>query len=337
MWNDPELIKLFLDKTPLIDVRAPIEFQDGAIPHSINLPLMNDEERRQVGICYKQSGQGAAIELGHQLVCGELKEARVESWRNYIQQYPEAEVFCFRGGLRSQISCQWLKETGISKNPIPGGYKRLRHFFLSILNDAPLPKMIRLGGLTGSGKTLLLEKIPYHLDLEKLANHRGSAFGPRGNQPSQITFENKLALELLKLTGKKVLIEDESATIGQLTVPQRLFSTLRETPMIILETGHEERLQNIFNEYVRHSSRDFFLSGLGKIQKRLGGVKFKLLSDEIGKAFESPMELAFHEAWISILLKEYYDPLYQKGIRYNQDKILFQGNQAEVLTYLSQI
>lgn len=335
MWNDPELRKLFLDKTPLIDVRAPIEFQDGAIPHSINLPLMNDEERRQVGTCYKQLGQAAAIELGHQLVSGEIKETRVKNWRNFIQQYPETEVFCFRGGLRSQISCQWLNETGISKKPLPGGYKRLRHFFLSILNDAPLPKMIRLGGLTGSGKTLLLEKVPHHLDLENLANHRGSAFGPRGYQPSQITFENKMALELLGLQGKIILVEDESATIGQLTVPQRLFSTLRDSPMIILETSHEERLQNIFNEYVKPSSRDFFLTGLGKIQKRLGGVKFKFLSDEISKAFESPMELAFHEAWISILLKEYYDPLYQKGIRYNQEKILFQGNQAEVLSYLA--
>lgn len=335
MWNNPALRKLFLDKTPLIDVRAPIEFQAGAIPNSINLPILNDDERKQVGTCYKQSGQAAATELGHQLVCGETKETRVKNWKNYIQQYPETEVFCFRGGLRSQISCQWLKETGIHKKPLAGGYKRLRQFFLSILNEAPLPQMIRLGGLTGSGKTLLLEKVPYHLDLEDLAHHRGSAFGPRGYQPSQITFENNMALELLRLHGKRILVEDESATIGQLTVPQRLFSTLRETPMIILETSHEERLQNIFNEYVKPSSREFFLTGLSKIQKRLGGAKFKFLSDEIIKAFESPMELAYHEGWITILLKEYYDPLYQKGIRYNQEKILFQGNQTEVLSYLA--
>lgn len=337
MWNDPALRKLFLNKTPLIDVRAPIEFQDGAIPHSINLPIMNNEERGQVGTCYKQSGQAAAIELGHQLVRGEIKEARVKDWQDYIQNYPEAEIFCFRGGLRSQISCLWLKEAGIIKTPLPGGYKRLRQFFLSLLNDAPLPKMIRLGGLTGSGKTLLLEKVPHHLDLEDLANHRGSAFGPRGYQPPQITFENKLALELLKLEGKKVLVEDESATIGQLTVPQRFFSSLRESPLIILETGHEERLQNIFNEYVKPSSPEFFLTGLSKIQKRLGGAKYKFLSDEISKAFEAPMELSFHEAWISILLKEYYDPLYQKGIRYNQEKILFQGNQTEVLSFLAHL
>lgn len=335
MWNDPKLKNLFLNKTPLIDVRAPVEFNDGTIPHSINLPIMNDEDRRLVGTCYKTEGQAAAVELGHRLVSGDIKEQRIQAWKDYIEQYPETEIFCFRGGMRSQITCQWLRERGLNKSPIPGGYKRLRQFFLSILDEAPLPEMIRLGGLTGSGKTLLLEKTPYFIDLEGLANHRGSAFGPKGSQPAQITFENSLALNLLQLLDKKVLVEDESVSIGKVVVPRRIYKTLGASKLIILETSHEARLENIFNEYVKSSQLDFFLAGLARIQQKLGGPKFKILTEEITKAFESPMELIYHEAWITILLKEYYDPLYQKGIRFNQDKIIFKGNEKEVLDFWS--
>ncbi|MBA2405769.1 MAG: tRNA 2-selenouridine(34) synthase MnmH, partial [Bdellovibrionales bacterium] len=150
-WNDPELLKLFLADTPLIDVRAPVEFHEGSIPHSINLPIMNDDERKQVGTCYKEQGQTAAIKLGHELVNGEIKASRVKAWSEAIKSQPQTQVFCFRGGLRSQISCQWLKENGIDRTPISGGYKRMRRFFLSQLEEAPLLPMMRLSGLTGSG------------------------------------------------------------------------------------------------------------------------------------------------------------------------------------------
>ena len=105
-WNDPYLQELFLKKTPLIDVRAPVEFKEGSLPYSINLPIMNDEERHLIGTCYKTHGQEAAIKLGHELVSGSIKEERITSWVNFLSQNPTAEVFCFRGGMRSQISCR---------------------------------------------------------------------------------------------------------------------------------------------------------------------------------------------------------------------------------------
>lgn len=330
-WNDPELQELFLKKTPLIDVRAPVEFAEGSIPHSINLPIMNDEERRLVGTCYKEQGQAEAIKLGHELVSGKIKEERIERWREEIRQRPETEVFCFRGGLRSQISCEWI---GMGKKPIPGGYKRLRRFFISLLEDAPLPGIVRIGGLTGSGKTRVLEKIKHHIDLEELAHHRGSAFGPRGPQPSQIRFENEVGLALLKNLGHQIVVEDESATLGKVVVPQRLFKEMRNSPLVILEVDPEERLHNIFNDYVKDASAEFFLSNLVRIQKKLGATKVKELSDEIARAFSLGMEVKYHEAWISTLLEEYYDPLYQKDLRYNEEKVLFRGKAEEILAYL---
>ena len=125
----PELKNLFLAKTPLIDVRSPVEFSEGSLPHSINIPIMNDEERTLVGTCYKEHGQEAAIKLGHELVQGQVKQDRIQAWTNYIEAHPEAQVFCFRGGLRSQITCQWINEAGIKRSPIPGGYKRMRRLF----------------------------------------------------------------------------------------------------------------------------------------------------------------------------------------------------------------
>ena len=336
-WNDPELIKLFTAGTQLIDVRAPVEFSEGSIPNSINLPIMNDEERRLVGTCYKEHGQGPAIELGHQLVSRKIKEERIELWKKTIEQKSETEVFCFRGGLRSQMACQWINEQGLSKKPITGGYKRMRTFFLSWLDEAPESPLIRLGGLTGSGKTIVLKKLLNHIDIEQHANHRGSAFGPNGPQPSQITFENRMALDLMKLHGQRIIVEDESATLGKITIPKRLFAQMRAAPLIILEVSHEERLQIIFDDYVKNSNPEFFLAGLSRIMKRIGAAKFKSLSDEIILAYQKPLSVTAHEGWISTLLKEYYDPLYQKDLRYNQDKVIFRGKEKEIVAFLASL
>jgi tRNA 2-selenouridine synthase len=333
-WTDPELRELFLRRTPLVDVRAPVEFADGAIPFSVNLPIMTDEERACVGTTYKERGQEAAIQLGHELVSGSVKAERIRRWCEFLRENPAAEVFCFRGGLRSQISCQWIREQGLEKRPIPGGYKRLRKFLLSWLDEAPLPPLVRIGGLTGSGKTRLLEPAGPHLDLEGLANHRGSAFGPRGEQPAQITFENQIALRLLETNGARLVIEDESVTLGRLAVPRRFFAHLRNSPLVILEVSEEERISNIFSDYVKDAPAEFFLTNLRRIERKLGATKTGLLADEIQRAFAQGPELRRHETWIRTLLHEYYDPLYGKDLRQNQDRVVFRGSAKDVLAYL---
>lgn len=111
--------------TPLIDVRAPIEFAQGAMPAALNLPLMNDDERAAVGTCYKRQGPDAALALGHSLVNGETREARINAWREACLVHPEGYLCCARGGQRSHISQAWLKEAGIDYPLIRGGYKAL--------------------------------------------------------------------------------------------------------------------------------------------------------------------------------------------------------------------
>lgn len=336
-WNDSSLINLFENKTPLIDVRAPVEFELGSIPFSANLPIMNNEQRSLVGTCYKQKGQEEAIKLGYNLIQGPIKDARIESWLHFLNQYPQAEIFCFRGGLRSSITCDWINhKVAINKKPLPGGYKRLRHFFLSWLNQAPEPSIIRLGGLTGCGKTKILSHVKSYIDLEGLANHRGSAFGEKGQQPSQITFENSVALELMRLRDKDIVVEDEGATLGKIIVPNRLFQNMRSSKLILLEVDIDKRVKNIFEDYVKDSHIDFFLNNLKKIQKKLGPTLFKSLENEMRLSFIDGMELHQHERWIKTLLTSYYDPLYRKDLRFNQNKVIFRGTEQEVLEYLSE-
>jgi tRNA 2-selenouridine synthase len=335
LWNDPDLLGLFLNSTPLIDVRAPVEFSLGPIPGSINMPIMNDEERAQVGTCYKHSGQQEAIKLGHHLVSGKIKDERVNAWKQYIQSHPGCRVFCFRGGLRSQIACQWLTEVGVPQVPIPGGQKRLRNFLLSWLNDAPLPKIYRLGGLTGSGKTPFIHSLPYAIDLEGLAQHRGSAFGGHSIQPTQAEFENNLALELIhKKDTPFLLIEDESVSLGKINVPARLYAALRDAPLIVLLANENQRTRNIYFDYVNASNADFFLKGLEKIKKRLSAKELSEITQALLSAFAGDKGHEDHAPWISGLLRSYYDPLYKKDLARNREKIIFEGEGPEVRDFL---
>ena len=111
---------LFLSPTPMMDMRAPAEFTRGAFPSALSLPLMSDDERAQVGMCYKQQGQDAAIALGHELVSGDLKAQRLAQWKAFTQQHPQGYLYCFRGGLRSQTVQRWLREEGIDYPLITG-------------------------------------------------------------------------------------------------------------------------------------------------------------------------------------------------------------------------
>ena len=192
---------LFLDNVPMMDARAPVEFAKGAFPGVVNLPLMTDEERELVGICYKQRGQQAAIELGHRLVGGAVKAARLDAWAAFAKAHPDGYLYCFRGGLRSQIVQQWLRdEAGIAYPRVTGGYKAMRGFLLDTLDRAIAEcDFLVLGGMTGTGKTEVLRRLDDALDLEGHANHRGSSFGKRvSGQPTQINFDNALAIDILR-------------------------------------------------------------------------------------------------------------------------------------------
>lgn len=355
-----DLRELFLQDIPLLDVRAPVEFNEGAFPSAINLPLIDDDERHVIGIRYKEQGQDAAIELGTELVSGELKDTRVAAWNNWIAQHPDGALYCFRGGKRSQISQRWIYEaTGVALPRVKGGYKALRRFLLeelaqSIQSLSP----IVLGGRTGSGKTLLLQQLGNRIDLERLAWHRGSAFGGHAQpQPSQIDFENALSIELLKhlhSTSKPIIFEDESRNIGSRHMPEALYDRLAQAPLIILEVSDEQRIVNSVNEYVHtalaeyqslfgqdqgfNSWSEYLLNSLAKIQKRLGGERYKALKQIMQDAiteFQRTGDAAPHREWVKALLLDYYDPMYDYQITQKAKRIIFSGSPESIISYLN--
>jgi tRNA 2-selenouridine synthase len=147
-----------------------------------------------------------------------------------------------------------------------------------------------------------------------------------GPQPSQITFENQLALRLMQLQGKKILVEDESTTLGRISVPKRFFQHLRNSPMFVLEVPLEERVKNIYEGYVQGRDSEFFLSALDRIKKSLGGVNHQKIREEMLRAFNDNTSMSSHEAWITMLLKDYYDPLYYRDLERQPEKIIGRGS-----------
>ena len=235
-----DYLNLFLSDVPLMDVRAPVEFSKGSFPNAENAPLMNDEERHRVGICYKEKGQDKAIELGHQLVAGDVKARRIEAWKRFVARHPDGYLFCFRGGLRSRLTQQWIRDAGIDYPLVKGGYKALRRFLIDSLDQLIDSENFRiLSGRTGTGKTRVLNQLPNPVDLERLANHRGSSFGRQvTSQPSQIDFENRLAVAMLKAhhhVGGTVYLEDESRLVGRCALPESLRNRMAAAPLMVLD------------------------------------------------------------------------------------------------------
>ena len=344
-----ELKQLFLNDLPLIDVRAPIEFEAGHFPGSINLPLMNNFERQAVGTEYKASGQAAALKLGHELVQGPLKQERVDAWAQFIQKHPQAKLYCFRGGLRSQISQAWIEERGLSIEIVPGGYKAIRSYLLETLESESLSRSFTLlAGRTGSGKTRILRSLRAStLDLERYACHRGSSFGGQGQQPAQISFENKISIELLKLPhGRPVVVEDEAIMIGSLIIPKILFEKMKVSPLVAVEQAIDQRIATIAQEYVVENTNlfnqdcsqteIFMIQALGRIRTKLGGMEHDRILKLIRAAFASAEALHAntHALWIEALLSHYYDPLYDRSMKRCLDRIKFRGNETECREFL---
>lgn len=353
--------RLFLKDTPMLDVRAPVEFLLGAFPQAKNLPLINDDERQAIGLRYKTHGQDAAITLGHELVREDIKERRVAAWIEFIQQHPQGALYCFRGGLRSKISQQWIYEaTGIQYPRITGGYKALRRFLITALDDAANQlQLIVLTGRTGIGKTRVVNQLQHKVDLEAIYQHRGSAFGKRITpQPSQIDIENTLAAALLKLRSKhvtKILLEDEAPKIGPRRLPDSLIQATLRSPLLLLEAKIDERVDIVFQEYIvealaeyqalRGESQGFELwaenlqQALEAIQRRLGGQHYQeilpLMNDAI-RLHRDAAELQHHKAWIRALLVNYYDPMYDYQLTQKMDRVVFRGQSQEILNYLNQ-
>jgi len=349
---------IFLNERPMMDARAPIEFSKGSFPGVVNLPLMNDHERQRIGTCYKQHGQQAAIELGHQLVSGDVKAERIQAWAEFARAHPDGLLYCFRGGLRSQIVQQWLKnEAGIDYPRVGGGYKAMRTFLLETVDQAVAQcDFVLLGGMTGTGKTEVLTQLSNGLDLEGYANHRGSSFGKRATgQPSNIDFENRLAVDVLKKRARgleQFVLEDESRAVGSCALPLPLYQGMQRFPMVWLEDSLQGRVERILRDYVVDLCAEFIavhgdegftlfserlLESLNNVQKRLGGERHQrmlILMEQALLEQGRSGAVDLHRGWIEGLLVEYYDPMYAFQREKKGARIEFAGEQRAVLEYL---
>jgi tRNA 2-selenouridine synthase len=298
----------------VIDVRSPSEFSNGHIPGSINIPLFSDEERIVVGTKYTKESRYSSIIAGLDFVGPKLslivKEAnRISPSRNIL-------IYCWRGGMRS-ASVSWLLNlAGFKTKTLIGGYKSYRRFLRGVFGT-PL-KLIVVGGMTGSGKTELLRNLTtlneQVIDLEEIANHKGSAFGAIGQQlqPSTEQFENLLFEKLLTLNFKKrIWVEDESKGIGSIFIPDELFYQMVSSPCVVVEIPFETRVMRLVNEYTKCDPL-LLVNGIDRITKKLG-------PDNTQLAKQAVLDGDFKTAVEIVLF--YYDKAYRFGVESKKNKI----------------
>ena len=360
MNNGTDYCAILRAETPIIDVRAPVEFAQGAMPAAVNLPLMNDEERAAVGTCYKREGADAALALGHKLVAGDTRQQRIAAWLDACRDAPNGYLCCARGGQRSHITQSWIKEHGTDYPLIVGGYKALRQAAIKATEELVRHPIILIGGCTGNGKTPLVRQQPQGIDLEGLAHHRGSSFGRTLNaQFSQATFENHLATALLQGAHEqdrvRWVLEDEGRMIGANHLPECLRDRMAQSPIAVVEDPFDLRIERLREEYFTRMHHDFFAAygeelgwqeysaylhhGLFAIRRRLGLQRFAELTATLDASLAEQKRTGSteaHFAWLVPLLEEYYDPMYCYQLEKKADKIVFRGTSEAVTQWLAE-
>jgi tRNA 2-selenouridine synthase len=301
---------------PLVDARSPGEYAHSHIPEAINLPILNDEERVHVGTLYKNSGALAATLKGFELVGPRFHEIQ----KSALTQFPDRKVilYCWRGGMRSQILSWLLSQVGFQVFRLEGGYKSYRKFTFDQVRLS-YPYLV-LGGKTGTGKTVLLQKLREEgeqvIDLEALAHHKGSSFGAIGQkpQPSVEHFENLLAEQLRLIDSKNpIWIENESQRIGNILLPESMYVQMTQSPRIEIQKTTEERIEHISQEYAQLDAIEL-MDAVKRIQKRLGGLRTQQAIEDIKNKN--------HASWIANMLI-YYDKAYEFDLqRHDPDKTI---------------
>ena len=300
----------FIEKSttiPVVDVRTPLEFEQGHFPKALNIPIFTNEERVTVGTTYKQKGRQPAILLGFELTG--------PKWANFIEEAekiaPDKKIMvhCWRGGMRSGAMAWAFDIYGFEVYTLTGGYKTFRRFWIDSFSKTY--NFIILSGNTGSAKTRTLQELKklgqQVIDLEDLAKHQGSSFGSMGKmvQPSQEQFENLLATELSNMDiSRPIWLEDESVTIGNRVIPKPIWVQMRNAPVIKIDIPREERIEFLNEEYGT-LDKDFLKASVTRISKRLGPLETKLTLQAID---EDRMKDFIKQVLV------YYDKTYEKGL-----------------------
>lgn len=351
---------LLMADTPFLDVRAEIEFAKGRFSTSTNMPILRDDERQVVGTCYKEKGRDAAVTLGHSLVSGKTKDQRIQAWCDFAAAHENTHVYCWRGGMRSNYTQSWMADAGTDVPLIEGGFKALRRVIIDHIQDtAERVSILRIGGKTGTAKTPLVNAVAFSVDLEGHANHRGSSFGRRvSGAPTQIDFEHGLGIDLLRkcrqFPDRTLVVEDEGGRIGTSSIPPDFYNAMRTASVAIVDMPMEFRVQRIVQEYVIEMTQEFsdahptngwdlfvayLTQSLARVQKRLGLENYKRIAALMDTALHQQSkhgDIREHEAWVTALLKDYYDPMYAYQLEKQPKKIVFQGGYDDVLKWVNE-
>jgi tRNA 2-selenouridine synthase len=295
----------------LVDARSPDEFADATIPGAINVPVLDNAERVEVGTLYKQAGKRQARQRGVEIVAPKIPAMIKQVAELQAETSQPVVVFCWRGGMRSLALTQFLELAGIPARQLSGGHKGFRRYVLDFFEYGQWAKLLVFRGLTGVGKTYYLHRLAERghpvVDLEGLANHRGSAFGNLGlpPQPSQKMFEALLWDELRKTPcDGYILAEGESRHIGRVALPARVYETLQIEKSIWLHASLEARVRNILADY---PAVDRLKAGFTQ--------PIRALKDKLGKeTMNRYLQLLEAGSWselVNELMVNYYDPLYR--------------------------
>jgi len=322
-----------------IDVRSESEFEEDHIPTAVNIPIFNDEERKHVGTVFKHNGPEEAKKLGLTIVSPKLPHLV-----NLIEEAgmgKEIVLYCWRGGMRSKSLATILDLMNINVFRLNGGYKKYRQWINNYFQQDFFPfEVVVLHGLTGTGKTNIIRKLADQgasaVDLEGLANNRGSVFGNVGlsSQPSQKLFESLLWFQLHKYGQKEyIIVECESKRIGKVTLPPSLYSGMKNGKHILLFDSLDHRIERILTEYKADLYANDLIHALDKLKNRLGNEKVLSLHQMIECG-------SFHPV-VETLLVSYYDPLYNypnhPSSEFDLNVNSFDENQGtkEIVEYLS--
>ncbi|MEW6622841.1 MAG: tRNA 2-selenouridine(34) synthase MnmH [Bacillota bacterium] len=290
-----------------IDVRSPIEFKEATIPGAVNIPLLDDDERARVGTIFKQVCPEEAKKVGYEFVKPKLPSIFQEI-QGLASRNKNVVLFCWRGGMRSQSLARYCLEQGLDIPCLMGGYKAYRRLVNAFFNNPEnIPEMVVLMGLTGVGKTMLLHLLAERglpaIDLEGLANNRGSVFGQvhGGVQPSQKNFEAMLYESIKANNSNYAIVECESRRIGKVFLPEEMFNKMNNGIKIHLYASLDVRVQRVVEDYA-HFPEERLIDAIQHLIKTLGRQKVESLI--------SLVRQRKYKRVAAELLTNYYDSLY---------------------------
>ena len=308
---------------PIVDVRSPAEFSKAHVPGAYNIPLLNDKERADVGTTYKKRGREEAVKLGLSIVGPRMLE-KAEAAEKIAGTSKKLILYCWRGGMRSDNMAWLFSRLDIDCYVLKGGYKTYRHFVKRYIGKPT--RLWVLGGMTGSGKTEILHELSENgeqvIDLEGLANHKGSAFGTIGEDPQPETeyFENLLFEDLLKLRmDLPIWVEDESQAIGRVHIPEEFYFKMRASDVFKIELEKHFRIKRLVNQYTKTNPQEL-KDAVCRIRKRLGGLNAQ-------NALEAIENKDYYTAADIIL--SYYDKAYTHGLNKRKEENIFTLKLAE--------